>query len=618
MRSLLASALLATAPAALAVEAEVSGGLGGLMVSPNHELVAFPNDPTPIGAVGGAALRGTVYPVRLPYRAEAGLSWEGDLQAGNALVGGHRLFASLGAPIPGVHRSPVIYVGAGYGVIGARSEALGRDMDWSGAWGGGVAMPVVGDHVRVRLDLRHHLASAAGFEGGGAGHVGAHVGVGYVFGRKKWAEMRGRVLDLVSGYEDHPTHAEMAALGELGQSVLLALAKEGTLPPSRASRVVTSMAAFPDDTTKAWLTKKATSASPEPWLQRKAVWALVTAYEDEAVPIVQQVLQQTDDVQVKVAIGKALDELGTPAADAVVAELPGVEIGVIHGGDSPEAVDGARLVVTHPDGRRTSHLGSIRFVDAALAVGGEWTIEARKGRCERGEVTVATPEHLQHVDVPLTPLRPGTLSLVVTTPEGEPVPGAVVSVRTDEPACAPGEVPPMEGHTGDVELGEGTYEVYVTLDGYGTTQHEVTLSGEEGEVVELAVQLQPTTLTIEKGKISTQEIYFDSGAATLKPESLPALQEIATSFAHLGVEQMLIEGHTDDRGTEERNVELSQARADSVRAQLIELGVPADALRAEGFGSSRPVAPNTTSAGRAKNRRVDFVIIDDTPPEETE
>jgi outer membrane protein OmpA-like peptidoglycan-associated protein len=69
-----------------------------------------------------------------------------------------------------------------------------------------------------------------------------------------------------------------------------------------------------------------------------------------------------------------------------------------------------------------------------------------------------------------------------------------------------------------------------------------------------------------------------------------------------------IQGHTDDRGGREHNQDLSQRRADSVRAWLVQHGVEAIRLQAMGYGQTRPLVPNITSANRARNRRVQFVV----------
>jgi OOP family OmpA-OmpF porin len=69
-----------------------------------------------------------------------------------------------------------------------------------------------------------------------------------------------------------------------------------------------------------------------------------------------------------------------------------------------------------------------------------------------------------------------------------------------------------------------------------------------------------------------------------------------------------VEGHTDSTGKPEKNMTLSQARAESVRKYLIADGIPEGQISAVGAGQERPVADNKTSAGRAKNRRVEVIL----------
>lgn len=105
-------------------------------------------------------------------------------------------------------------------------------------------------------------------------------------------------------------------------------------------------------------------------------------------------------------------------------------------------------------------------------------------------------------------------------------------------------------------------------------------------------------------------ITFDSGKATIRPSSYATLDkavEVMTQFPGL---QLRVEGHTDDQGTDEDNQQLSQERADAVVAYLVDKGIAQDRLIAQGFGESKPVADNGTSAGRAKNRRIEFAIVE--------
>ena len=77
------------------------------------------------------------------------------------------------------------------------------------------------------------------------------------------------------------------------------------------------------------------------------------------------------------------------------------------------------------------------------------------------------------------------------------------------------------------------------------------------------------------------------------------------------VAKIRIVGHTDDFGPAEDNLILSQDRADAVRRYLIKRGIAADRLEAVGRGETQPIASNETPRGRAKNRRVEFILITD-------
>jgi outer membrane protein OmpA-like peptidoglycan-associated protein len=105
-------------------------------------------------------------------------------------------------------------------------------------------------------------------------------------------------------------------------------------------------------------------------------------------------------------------------------------------------------------------------------------------------------------------------------------------------------------------------------------------------------------------------VNFETNKATLKPvarEKLSKLSGVLLGFP--GEYKLEIEGHTDSTGSDEYNQRLSQARADSVRSFLVVQGIPAERIPStQGFGRTRPIAPNDTRANREKNRRVDIVI----------
>ncbi|MDF1526281.1 MAG: OmpA family protein [bacterium] len=102
---------------------------------------------------------------------------------------------------------------------------------------------------------------------------------------------------------------------------------------------------------------------------------------------------------------------------------------------------------------------------------------------------------------------------------------------------------------------------------------------------------------------------FPVGQAVIMPENYPLLSKVQRAVRTFTEPQVTIEGHTDSTGTSEFNEHLSQQRAESVREYLLANNVVApEHVVAAGFGSSRPLAPNITAAGRAANRRIDVVI----------
>jgi OmpA-OmpF porin, OOP family len=99
-------------------------------------------------------------------------------------------------------------------------------------------------------------------------------------------------------------------------------------------------------------------------------------------------------------------------------------------------------------------------------------------------------------------------------------------------------------------------------------------------------------------------LLFATGSATLRPESEEQLRNIAAILRAYPNVHMKIGGYTDNTGDAQDNLKLSQDRADSVVAYLVQLGIAPDRLGAEGYGEQYPVADNSTEQGRAQNRRI--------------
>ena len=112
----------------------------------------------------------------------------------------------------------------------------------------------------------------------------------------------------------------------------------------------------------------------------------------------------------------------------------------------------------------------------------------------------------------------------------------------------------------------------------------------------------------EKGRVSTQGIFFDTGSDGIRPESTPTLKEIGAMLTEHPDLKLTIEGHTDNVGDAKANHDLSHRRAKAVAQYLVDRhGVDASRLTSTGFGDTRPAGKNDTPEGRQNNRRVDLV-----------
>jgi len=112
----------------------------------------------------------------------------------------------------------------------------------------------------------------------------------------------------------------------------------------------------------------------------------------------------------------------------------------------------------------------------------------------------------------------------------------------------------------------------------------------------------------DKTWFSFDRLTFDTAQAALRPESAEQLRNIAEILKAYPKVTLKLGGYTDNRGGGDFNMKLSQDRASNVMAELVELGIDAGRLKAEGYGEQYPVATNDTEEGRAKNRRIDIRV----------
>ncbi|HCH62449.1 MAG TPA: hypothetical protein DFR83_06570 [Deltaproteobacteria bacterium] len=136
--------------------------------------------------------------------------------------------------------------------------------------------------------------------------------------------------------------------------------------------------------------------------------------------------------------------------------------------------------------------------------------------------------------------------------------------------------------------------------------------GTDEKVAPVVLRLGAARVAVGDVDVVLNEVVeFETGSAQLLPLSWGLLDEVAhTLQVNPGLVRLAIEGHTDNTGTDTVNRRLSLARAEAVRSYLVAQGISPSRLKAEGYGSSMPVADNATDAGRTANRRVAFRIID--------
>jgi outer membrane protein OmpA-like peptidoglycan-associated protein len=219
------------------------------------------------------------------------------------------------------------------------------------------------------------------------------------------------------------------------------------------------------------------------------------------------------------------------------------------------------------------------------------------------EIEVVEGSQVRYIE--LSPL-PGQLAVVVTGPDGKPVDAEIALVGPED------WLPTNTGRDGryTFHIRPGEWRVVAKARGLGAASRTATVSSEQQ--VSVDIQLAESRVRVDRtGVVLEDVVLFDFNADTLRAEANPVLDEVASTLqANLEVVAVEIRGHTDDRGDLPYNLALSQRRAETVRRALVERGVPPEILTARGYGASRPVKPNDTEAGRAANRRVEFVLGD--------
>ena len=207
-------------------------------------------------------------------------------------------------------------------------------------------------------------------------------------------------------------------------------------------------------------------------------------------------------------------------------------------------------------------------------------------------------------------IKKGTISGQVLGEEDKPL--AAIEIKVEGPTA----LSVTSGPDGkfSFEANDGSYTLSVSADGFMSKRVHTDVKAGLDTHVQISLRPKPKKMSVViKNKVIqiTKKIQFKTDSDEIDPVSFGLCDEIAAVIVdHQELKQVEIQGHTDDRGKRDYNVDLSERRAASVRRYLIDAGVESDRLTSKGFGPDQPIAPNITAGGRAQNRRVEFHIVD--------
>ena len=205
--------------------------------------------------------------------------------------------------------------------------------------------------------------------------------------------------------------------------------------------------------------------------------------------------------------------------------------------------------------------------------------------------------------------RMGNVNGHLIADNGQPVAG--VTVQLSGPRSISIVTDPNGGFVRQ-DLPPGTYTARVEADAYfiATSSFDIGARGTATPTVTVVARPRRSLVQLrDRELVIRRQVNFATDSADILPDSAGLLAEVAdVLMRHPELAAVEIQGHTDNRGGAEHNLDLSQRRADAVREWLSSHGVSASRLTAQGYGDTRPIGPNITAGGRARNRRSQFII----------
>jgi len=171
----------------------------------------------------------------------------------------------------------------------------------------------------------------------------------------------------------------------------------------------------------------------------------------------------------------------------------------------------------------------------------------------------------------------------------------------------------LNGQADSESVKRSVYQKIATALGSNyTINNQLTILEPETKIVEPieATAIENNNMCQEQlvELMAKHKIYFNTSSAQIHSKNIPLLEEITDVLLECPQAKVKVEGHTDSMGNEAMNLTLSQSRANSVAQHLLEQQGVSNTITAIGYGESQPIASNNTKAGRANNRRIEFII----------
>lgn len=211
-----------------------------------------------------------------------------------------------------------------------------------------------------------------------------------------------------------------------------------------------------------------------------------------------------------------------------------------------------------------------------------------------------------HVDLLLTPVAKTLLltGSIYDQKSNKQIPARLeVSAKSSSARLKP------DGSSGHYEQAIPRLDWYLitaSAEGYLNATDSVWINDEELSPVSKDIYLQPIEVGVT---VRLKNIYFDFDKTTLKSESFAELNKVVDFLKQNPSVEIEISGHTDNKGSDDYNLNLSQGRSQAVVDYLIRQGIADHRLQAHGYGETKPIDSNDSEEGRANNRRVEFTVL---------